>query len=88
MINLYSVMYMYYVIQVLGQFLEEALKMLETIKEGLVHIIINNYNFTAVHLCIEVPICFPCIQLSLLPHSSELRSPEASSRHTAETGLL
>lgn len=42
-----------YVIQVLGQFLEEALKMLETIKEGLVYT--NITNFTTVYRCIDVP---------------------------------
>ena len=38
-----------YVTQVLGQFLEEALKMLETIKEGLVHAIIS---ISSVHFCV------------------------------------
>jgi hypothetical protein len=41
---------MCYIIQVLGQFLEEALKMLETIKEGLVQPSKFNNYLTTVHL--------------------------------------
>ena len=90
MIKAHNILYMYYmyVIQVLGQFLEEALKMLETIKEGLVHATINTINSPQYTSALHVPICFPCMQLSLLPHSPELRSPEASDHRTAGTGLL